>query len=286
IVAKLDLGEAGVLYVGQSGRRELGKDGKMTDAPTLAAGDLVGVLRDPQGRFVFVSSDGATWVTKEPLGALDPLHPAPAAKHGRAAIGKAAIVMVRDGKLVRSTDFGATWTPIDYAGASKPFGRADQVALDSKGNGVLIHLPQRLFVTHDDGATWAPIASQGLGAHLLARDGGDRIIVWGYRGQRAKLDGNALVRTTELATPMYQAPSALPSSTMLAAIGGDATSSRTILTGERFVEFTSSGQGKGRAVTVGSAPLGAKIERRVPSGDLVGEDGLSPHIAGWGSEIV
>ncbi|HEY1957328.1 MAG TPA: sialidase family protein [Polyangiaceae bacterium] len=284
IVGKLDLGDAGVLYIGRSGRRALEKNGKTTDAPTLAVGDLAGVMRDAQGQYVFVAADGATFVTKEPLGALDSSHAGPGGKHTVSTTGKSAIVAIRDGKLVRSTDFGATWTPIEYGGANKPYGRAGAVALDSKGNGVLIHFPQRLFVTHDDGATWAPLASLGIGAHRVARDGDDRIFVLGYRGKHARLDGSTLVVTTDAPKPIF-APATLPSEPPTVTVD-EPNATHTILTGQRFVELSITGQGKGRAVVVGSAPLGEKIDKRATSGDLVGEDGLSPHVAGFGSDLI
>src|SRR5207253_8165305 len=100
------------------------------------------------------------------------------------------------------TDFGLTWKAVDYA-AQKSCGRAASVALDSKGNGVLVHLPQRVFVTHDDGATWAPIASPAHGAASVLRDGQDRLFAFGYYDQRAMLTASAFAETTDLPASIF-----------------------------------------------------------------------------------
>jgi Bacterial regulatory proteins, luxR family len=60
-----------------------------------------------------------------------------------------------------------------------PLRRPRDVELDNDGNGLLLHFPQRLFVTHDDGASWAPIASPGIGARNLLRDSADRFFLEG-----------------------------------------------------------------------------------------------------------
>jgi hypothetical protein len=284
LVAELRLDGRRTLYVGKNGRRELADGAKVTDAPTLAIGDLTGVVRDDQGRFVFVGGDGATYVAKGPLGPLDPLHPAPpkAEPHARSWVetGKRAILVItRDRELLRSSDFGATWRAVDYAGASKPYGRPAAVALDSKGNGVLVHFPQRLYVTHDDGATWAPLGSLHIGARTVERDADDHVFVTGYGGAHARLEGDALVATADSPKPISIAP--------VAAHDDVEGRHRTLITGARFVELAEvSEHGKVRAIEVASAPLGAKIGAPAPSTDLVGRSGLSRLVAAFGADIV
>ncbi len=138
-----------------------------------------------------------------PLGPLERVAPPRSEPLASVTAGRAAILGIAGGTLVRSSDWGATWRPVDYAGGKKLFGAASSVALDGKGNGVLVHLPQRLYVTHDDGATWAPIAAPRYGAVRALRDGADRIFVTGYHDMRATLAGDALAETNDAPAPMF-----------------------------------------------------------------------------------
>jgi len=229
--AKLDLGDGRTLYVGEHGRRELGKPGELSHATTLALESLAGVLRDGK-RFVFVATDGDVYVSSEPLGALERVGKPRSEADALTSVttGRAALVgIAANGTLMRSADYGATWATIDYSHGSKLVGGAAAVALDSKGNGILVHLPQRLFVTHDDGASWAPLASPPSGAVSAARDGADHVFVSGYQGHDVVLDGDKLVATKDRPTPIYTAASEVPDNEPPAA--------RTILTGERAVQI-------------------------------------------------
>ncbi len=298
LTGKLDLGDGSIVYIGQNGRRQLAKPNEpLADAPTLAIGDLVGVLKTPKGEIAFVSGDGSVSIAKDPLGNLENPRPGPiGADHASAKLlspttGKSSILGIDpDGHLVRSADYGASWRPVDYAGAAKPYGRAASVALDSKGNGVLLHFPQRLFVTHDDGATWAPLGSLHMGARSVTRDGKDRIFVTGMHYTHAILEGSALTPTTETPKPVYEAPPPSTNATAAATAAksdNERTDSKTILTGERVVEFGEiTRHGKVREIEVGSAALGEKIDKPVSNTDLVGASGLSKHIAGYGRELV
>ncbi len=294
LVAKLDLGDGRTLYIGQNGRREVAKGtDPLMSAPQLAIGDLVGVVRDPKGEFAFLASDGNVFVSKDPLGSLDTVRPGPIgtdkpnAHFTSPTTGKAAMMGIHpDGRVMRSADFGATWSPVDYAGGSKPYGHAGAVAMDSKGNGILLHFPQRLFVTHDDGATWAPLASLHIGARTLAHDGLDRLFVTGFGYQRAKLDGNALAMTSDYPKSVY-VPPPTPDNPTPAVKDSERTDSRTILLGDRFIEFAEiTRHGKVREIEVGSAAMGEKLDKPAVNTDLVGASGLSKHISGHGREIV
>ena len=295
LVGKLDLGDGNVLYIGQNGRRELAKrDEPLVDAPTLALGDLVGVMKTPKGEFAFVAGDGTVFMSKDPLGTLENAKPGPIGpehpntKLGSPTTGKAAIMGIHpDGRLMRSADFGATWQAVDYTGGNKPYGKLVSVALDSKGNGVALHFPQRLFVTHDDGASWAPLASNHMGVRSISRDGKDRIFVYGMGGVRATLDGAALVQTSDYPKSVYEPPKTDPAAAAASASSDERSDSKTILTGERVVEFAEiTRHGKVREVQIASAALGDKPEKPASNTDLVGASGMSKHIAGYGKELV
>jgi hypothetical protein len=202
IGAKLDLGDHKTLYVGGHGRRELEEGGEIKHAQTLAEESLTGVMRDDKGRFVFVAADGDAYRSTEALGPIERVAPPRTEPLASVTTGRAAILGIGAKGLFRSADFGLTWKAVDYA-AQKPYGRAASVALDSKGNGVLVHLPQRVFVTHDDGATWAPIASPAHGAASVLRDGQDRLFAFGYYDQRATLAASAFAETTDLPASIF-----------------------------------------------------------------------------------
>jgi hypothetical protein len=293
IRAKLDVGDHKTLYVGNHGRRELESNGELQHAATLAEEALGGVMRDDKGSFVFVATDGDTYRSTEPLGALSRIAPARKEPLASVTTGRAAILGVSPNGLVRSTDYGLTWKPVDYA-SSKPYGHAASVKLDAKGNGVLLHLPQRLFVTHDDGATWAPLASPPYGAASLVRDGADRIFTLGYYDQRATLGKDALAETKDAPTSIFPGQQ-----TLLRDIPGDVNRSRArmsmmrpqryeepqpvrVLAGDRVVEFAVN-DGK---VMTRSAPLGAAL------GNAIAQPELDPtaidrhRFSSWNGELV
>jgi hypothetical protein len=295
LVGKLDLGDGNVLYIGQNGRRELAKkDDPLVDAPTLALGDLIGVMKTPKGEFAFVAGDGSVFTSKEPLGTLESAKPGPIGpehpntKLGSPTTGKAAILGIHpDGRLMRSADYGGSWQAVDYTAGAKPYGRLVSVALDAKGNGVALHFPQRLFVTHDDGASWAPLASNHMGVRNMQRDGRDRIFVTGFGYVRATLEGNALVQTNDYPKGVYEAPKTDPAQAAANASGSERSETKTILTGDRVVELAEiTRHGKVREIEIASAALGEKPEKPITNTDLVGGSGMSKHIAGYGKELV
>src|SRR5205807_63105 len=141
------------------------------------------------GDYAFVADDGDVYVSHDPLGTLDvarngPLgdgEPDKPTRFASITTGRAAIVGVApDGRVFRSADTGKSWAQVDWAGSSRPFGKPNAVAMDSKGNGVLLVLPQRLYVTNNDGASWTQLASPGIGARTVRRDGADRVFLEGY----------------------------------------------------------------------------------------------------------
>ncbi len=214
--AKADLGAAGTLYVGESGRRGLATsaDGNMMHAQTLAPSTLVGAMADPgtPGQVLLVGDEGDVYLAKEPLGPIVGTRKGPAIespkvwsyyyrKVRQVATGKKSIALVaHDGVVHRSGDGGQTWSKVDYAVGSKFPLHAVGIALDANGKGLLMALPQRLFVTSDDGATWSAMASPSVGFSDMGRDGDGRIWIHGAGG-RARWDGTAFVTGAAAGTP-------------------------------------------------------------------------------------
>lgn len=273
--------------MGREGRREL-TDGKGVPAPAPAVvlDDLVGVLRDDTGGFVFVTRNGETWRSAEALGTMSSVGPGPFAGSDATfrsvTTGARAIVgTTRDGRLLRSADYGRSFVPVDYAGAVKPYGRAIFVAVDSQGNGVLVHLPQHVFVTHDDGATWAPLPAVQGAATCAERDGEGRVYVCHTRGLASVLDGNRL-RPVDRYVPIYTRQS--PPDARGARERRDA---KRVLVGDRVVELIAQpGEGSATEVRVHWARGGEPFSAPVPSAILVGASGLSSHLASYAADLL
>jgi hypothetical protein len=298
--AKLDLGDGQTLFVGQYGRRALAKaDGALTDAPTLALEHLTGVLRDGAD-WVFVAEDGDAYVSQDALGSLGPARPGPLgdgtdgkpSRFTSIATGKASIVGITlDGRMLRSGDFGKSWAPVDFAGATKAFGHPYQVAMDTKGNGLLIALPQRIYLTRDDGATWTQIPSLGIGASSVKRDGADRLFLQGNM-QHAKLDGGQLAITTDSYEPLRKTPPP-PSGSSGSSAPAPTEPSSMLLAGNRVVELTLH-RGARPTVEVASRKLGEPASGPgVMNGDLVSarsggynEGNVSPHVAAYNNNLI
>jgi len=293
--AKLDLDGGQTLYVGQHGRRALSKgDDVLVDAPTLARTHLVGVLREGSD-FAFVGDDGDVFVAHEPLGALEAPRKGPLGEgsdggvtFASIATGRAAILAITfDGRVLRSVDFGRHWAEVDYTASSKVFGHPFSVALDTKGNGLLVALPQRAYVTHDDGASWGPIATPGIGANAVHRDGADQVLLQGP-AEQAKLDGAELHVYHGPLQPLHRAPRRTPGSPPAE------PPARALLLGDTVVEL-SLHAGLPPTVEVSSRKLGeATREAGTASAELVsahtgrgaGEAGVSPYVGGRGRTLV
>lgn len=198
--AQIDLGDKGVLQVGQRGRRWLyeksGADAKQ--APTLAPQDLVDA-RLEGGKILLLGEEGEVFTASDPLGPIESMKPGPKDQKALSfRMGKSALLgLERDGTLHRSTDTGASWTQ------SKIPMRPGDVAIAMNANGkgeamVLIH-PQRVLVSMDDGATFKPVETPGIGAISVKRDAaGDLFLVTARYDKFAKFVGGKL---EEGATP-------------------------------------------------------------------------------------
>jgi len=82
------------------------------------------------------------------------------------------------GVLHRSTDRGASWSKVTLpTGAFHPA----SVALGASGEGLLVAHPQRVFVTADDGATWSPLPTPGVGASEVLADATGKVFLRGYQ---------------------------------------------------------------------------------------------------------
>ena len=168
--AKLELGPAGTLYVGDGGERWLDKrDGN----PAIAAATLLPETIAAAGRaasgngVLLVGASGTIYTAADALGPVTGKKP-PTQKLRNITAGKSAIVAIAEGnQLVRTTDGGATWNKIDLPAGS---GTLASLAMSDQGAGVALVAPQRAFVTTDDGATWQATPTPGVGARRVVLD--------------------------------------------------------------------------------------------------------------------
>ena len=270
--AKLDLGDGSTLYVSSNGRRERARgDGPLVEAPTLALTDLLGVLRDDKGRFVFLGASGQVFKADEPLGPLSAPTPAVMKLTNRNwwTTGRAALVGVdpADGRVLRSGDYGATWQTVAYPG-STAYGKARAVELDPQGNGILLRLPQRVLVTHDDGVTWSEVATPGIGGKSVLRDGADHLYLQGRtttETPRARLLGSELVVTKEEPIPL------IPSSEAFEGKCGDADSGsthRTVLSGDPALDFAEVHRSGKTGISLAAGPIATGVGEPVLRAEL------------------
>ena len=185
----LDLGVAKLL-VGNGGERWLAKDAVPTPASSLAPEDLVAARRVADGTFVFLGASGAVYTAKDATSALLTARAAPASMRSVAA-GEHAFLGITDaGAMLRTVDAGVSWTPVT---TPKLEGALVQLAMAHAGRGLALVAPERLLVTVDDGASFAPLASIGLGAQRLGVDPHDDVFVEGMMMDVSK-DGAVTVR--------------------------------------------------------------------------------------------
>lgn len=172
--AQIDLGPKGVLQVGREGRRwTIANDGAVVASQFLLPANLV-EARVAGKEIHILAADGTTFVVDDPLGPATGTRPGPKLgerkfKNAQFAAGKAAWLGVEeDGTLHRSIDGGASWK------ASKlPVLAGEEIVnvVGSPRGEVLVLLwPQRVLLSTDDGATFAPLATPGIGATSLVRD--------------------------------------------------------------------------------------------------------------------
>jgi len=276
---KLDLGDGSMLLVGDQGRREIIRDGKAVDAESLIPDRILGIIRDDQQHYVFISDEADAYVAREPLGPFETHKHAfgDSAEIWGVSTGRnTAFVRLSDGRALRTADSGASWKLLEYAGA-KLFGHVASLDIDRDGNGVLIRVPQRLYVTHDDGATWKPIPSPSIGAWHCMDDARGGFLVLGYDHHYTKLVGDALVPTDEV--PRDLATLALP---------GTPRSKRNVevvsmLAGGHLVEVERARDKN--TVRVRSTPLGGEPGHFNAVPELETRSTFIGRVAAWGSTM-
>jgi hypothetical protein len=229
--ARLPIEGVGTLFVGKSGDRWLEKKGVgLVAAETLISESVRGVVREESGRYAFVGATGTVYFTKDPLG---PVVETRAAKTPlrSVAVGKKAIIGLLNGVLTRSSDLGATWSPVT---TPKVQGSLVQLAMLG-AEGLALAAPQQILASEDDGATWQAIVTPGIGARRVVADANGDLVLEG-------LTASAILRTSPLRLEkVARAPTAgwdLPLAEAHGVLlGSDAVfSGSAALVGDRYIE--------------------------------------------------
>lgn len=131
---------------------------------SLAPEDLIAVLDTDEG-FRFVGKSGTSYDARDPLGKflrssapLEPLVRVTAARHSILGIPA-------NGTILRSADGAASFAKVGPANV-----QFADVELASDGTGLALAIPEALWLTRDEGATWAPLPGNTHGALALSRN--------------------------------------------------------------------------------------------------------------------
>lgn len=259
--ARLDLG-TGVLFGGDGGERWLDKRDGAPPQPgsALVPEAIVGIAKGAGKNVWLVGASGTVYVAADPIGPIDKKSAPPSPVRSPAA-GRAAVVAIADGGLLRSTDAGVTWSKVDLPGAA---GTLVQLAMNDSGMGVALAAPQRAWATDDDGATWKAVPTPGIGARRLVLDVNGDLIIEGVEAS-AMLKGSPL-RLERVARAPKSDGFEFGASPHAAVLGWSKAiaTGRGAMIGDRYLEAVADPDDPTRW-RVGYGKLGAPIEpKKVP----------------------
>lgn len=122
----------------------------------------------------FVGASGRVYVAAEPLGPFTSTRPPPRDLISLSAAGGRLVGVERDGTLWAGSDWGERWER-----ARTPGGHAAQVALNARGQGVALVLPERWWTTDDGGLRWRTLDLPPVGARRVGRADAGHLVVEG-----------------------------------------------------------------------------------------------------------
>jgi hypothetical protein len=166
VQAERRLGDGRLLLAGKRGERWLldPKTHALAAGASLAPEDLIAVLNSDDG-YWFVGQSGTNYEARDPLGKFlrssAPLEPLVRVS----AAGHSIIGIPVDRTLSRSADGAASFSRV----GPERVAFAD-VELASDGTGLALAIPEAIWRTADEGATWALLPGKTHGAFALTRD--------------------------------------------------------------------------------------------------------------------
>jgi hypothetical protein len=233
VQAERRLSDGQSLLVGDRGERWLldPKTHTLTAGPSLAPENLIAVL-EVADRFWFVGQSGTNYEARGPLGKFlrssAPLEPLVRVS----ASGQTIIGIPADGSLSRSVDGAASFSRVGPAGITF----AD-IELANDGSGLALAIPEALWFSRDEGATWAAVPGQTEGAFALTRSRAGRVQIesllgpYRFRDQPPRLEAGAEA-DTKLVQSAEQPPRG-PDANALA-------EGRAFVDGARYFEISAS----------------------------------------------
>jgi hypothetical protein len=266
LFARLALSDGRTLLAGRHGERWL-SDGRIAEAAAeLAPEEIVAALPGKQGGFLFVGESGATYEARAPLGRFARSSTPPEFLTRVRAVGSSLIGLLRDGRLRRSDDAGASWSPVGPEGV-----RFQDVSVRPDGRGLALAVPEALWETRDFGLTFRRVDAATFGVETLEQDGAEIALGTPLGSRRWDPEGAApgsgaagraggrsdprfvpVVRSAQPAVLALGAPPALgPTASAL-------TEGHAVVVGGRWIEARrASGAGAWRLVT---GPFGARLD--------------------------
>ena len=173
--ARLDLGPAQRLFVGDGGERWLvdARNGTAEAASSLADQELVAVAQFAPNAFAFVGANGTIYTSTSPVGSLTSTPRNGPAIWGIVVAGNALMGMQYDGTAVRSEDGGKTFSTIPVA--AKLF----DLAGAPDGRVMALAAPEELWISKDAAQTWTRVAVPTVGATSVLLDAGGALVAQG-----------------------------------------------------------------------------------------------------------
>lgn len=252
VQAERRLSDGRVLLAGKRGERWLldPVTHGLSAGANLAPEDLIAILDGDTG-FWFVGQSGTTYEASEPLGRfvrssapLEPLVRVSAARHSIVGIPA-------DRSLSRSVDGAASFArvgPGDVAFAD--------VELASDGSGLALAIPEAIWLTRDEGATWSLLPGKTRGAYALSRDRQGHVRVDTVFGPYRFADGPARLEAGSDPTATQDLPTNAPPRGPDAAALADG---RAIVLGSRYLEVAASAA-RPSDYELWQGPLDGKLE--------------------------
>jgi len=215
------------LIVGERGERWVFDAAKRTLVPGahLAPESLIAALGDGE-TFWFVGASGTSYAARGPLSPFERSSAPVETLNGVSAAGSSVVGVRQARSLLRSADFGATWTGVGPSGV-----RFVDVALDGSGAGLALAVPEALYRTQDFGASWQLLAAPSLGALELDVDATAAIrVVTPFREQQWSPAGGFAPVSAGSSAAALPAPSRGPSAPALA-------EGRAVMNGSAYLEL-------------------------------------------------
>lgn len=258
LLARAELGQGSYLYAGEQGERWIydKKSNSVSAAARLAPENIVAILKIEGGAWLFVGESGTGYEAKEPLGGFVRAS-VPLDKLARVSAATSAVVGVtRNAELVRSADAGATWKNVGTQDV-----RFVDVALMEGGKGVALSVPEAMWETKDDGASWKKLDVAPTGALGLAWDDVAGITVDTALGFK-KWSPNAPTQLPALGRApkkgrfsLGQKPARGPDAAALA-------EGRALVQGGEYIEAAAKSSGSGDNWSLWRGPIGGRLKER------------------------